>query len=105
MKGTRIHPLQHRQLVWEHGSRDVVFRPPQCTARWPRDARSGPYGIQVHWVYGPPLPLGLDPEARQALIRERIAKIFEQMSSNTDPSVEDREYTRPMRDSVPGGIT
>jgi hypothetical protein len=64
-----------------------------------------PYGIQIHWVYGPPLPVGLEPEARQALIRERIAKIFEQMSSDTDPSVEDREYTSPSRDSGPGGVT
>jgi hypothetical protein len=42
-----------------------------------------PYGIQVHWVYGPPLPLGLGPEARQAMIAERIARIFAQMSSDS----------------------
>ena len=57
-----------------------------------------PYGIQVHWVYGAPLPLGLAPEARQVLLRERIAKIFEQLSSNTDPPTEAREYSRPTRD-------
>jgi len=62
-----------------------------------------PYGIQVQWVYGPPLPVGLDPEARQAMLAERIAKIFEQMSSNTDPSAEARENTRPTRDSDPAG--
>ena len=33
--------------------------------------------IQVHWVYGAPLRLGLAPEARQALLQERIAKITE----------------------------
>ena len=60
-----------------------------------------PYGIQVHWVYGAPLPLGLDPEARQVLIRQRIAKIFEQMSSKPDPPADAREYTRPTRDSGP----
>jgi hypothetical protein len=64
-----------------------------------------PYGIQVHWVYGPPLPIGLDPEARQALIRERIAKIFEQMSSTTDSPAEAREHTRPTRDSGPMEVT
>jgi len=58
-----------------------------------------PYGIQVHWVYGTPLPLGLDPETRQALLRERIAKIFDQLS------LEDREHMRPTRDSSPVGIT
>jgi len=64
-----------------------------------------PYGIQVHWVYGPPLPVGLDPEARQALIRERIAKIFEQVSSTTDSLAEARECTRPSRDRGPVGVT
>src|SRR5215475_10601017 len=64
-----------------------------------------PYGIQVHWVYGPPLPVGLDSEARQALIRERIAKIFEQMSSNTDSPAQAWEHTRPTRDSGPVGVT
>ena len=48
--------------------------------------------------------VGLDPEARQALIQERIAKIFEQMSSNTDPPAEARERTRPTRDRGPVGV-
>jgi len=39
-----------------------------------------PYDIEIRWVYGPPVPLGLDPEAREAMIRERIAMIFERMS-------------------------
>ena len=64
-----------------------------------------PYGIQVHWVYGAPLPVGLDPEARQALIRQRIAKIFEQLASNTDLPAEPREDTRPTRDSGPVEVT
>ena len=57
-----------------------------------------PYGIQVHWVYGPPLPVGLDPEARQALIRERIARIFEQMSASPDTLTEGRARSRPSWD-------
>ena len=64
-----------------------------------------PYGIQVHWVYGAPLPLGLDPEARQVLLRERIAKIFERMASDADSPAEARESTRPTRDLSPVGIT
>ena len=57
-----------------------------------------PYEIQVHWVYGPPLPVGLDPEARQAMIRERIARIFAQMSSDSGSPPETRERARPSRD-------
>jgi HNH endonuclease len=64
-----------------------------------------PYGIQVHWVYGPPLPVGLDPEARQVLIRQRIAKIFEQMSLKPDPPADAREYARPTWDSGPVEVT
>jgi hypothetical protein len=59
-----------------------------------------PYGLQVHWVYGPPLPIGLDPEAQQALITERLAKIFEQLPSSADLPMEAREYARPSRDSA-----
>jgi hypothetical protein len=62
-----------------------------------------PYGIQVHWVYGTPLPLGLDPETRQVLLRERIAKIFEQLS-NADTLTEARD-TRPTRDGGPVRVT
>jgi hypothetical protein len=37
------------------------------------------------------------------MLAERIAKIFEQMSSNTDPPAEARKNTRPTRDSDPAG--
>jgi hypothetical protein len=56
-------------------------------------------------VHGPPLPVGLDPEARQALLQERIAKIFEQMSSNTDLPAEAVEHMRPTWDNGPVGVT
>ena len=39
------------------------------------------------------------PEARQALIRKRIATIFAQMASDTDSPAEAREHTRPTWDS------
>jgi hypothetical protein len=64
-----------------------------------------PYGIQVHWVYGPPLPAGLDPEARQVLIQERIARIIEQVWATPDSPAEAREHTRPTRDRGPVGVT
>jgi hypothetical protein len=64
-----------------------------------------PYGIQVHWVYGAPLPVGLDPEARQAMIAERIAEIFGGVLPNTDPQTKTREYVRPTRDSGSMGVT
>lgn len=48
---------------------------------------------------------GLDPEARQVPLGERIAKIFEQLSSNTDPPTEARGFTRPTRDRGSAGIT
>jgi hypothetical protein len=57
-----------------------------------------PYEIECQWVYGPPLPIGVDPEQRQALIAERIAKVFEAMSSDPDSPIEAREYMRPSRD-------
>ena len=64
-----------------------------------------PYHIQVHWVYGPPLPVGLAPEARQALIQERIARIFEQVWATTDSPKEARAATASHVGPRPGGIT
>jgi hypothetical protein len=64
-----------------------------------------PYGIQVHWVYGPPLPVGLDPEARSVMIAERIAEIFRGVLPNTEPPTGAREPTRPIRDSGPVSVT
>ncbi|HEX3473667.1 MAG TPA: HNH endonuclease signature motif containing protein, partial [Kofleriaceae bacterium] len=64
-----------------------------------------PYGIQVHWVYGPPLPAGLDPEARSVMIAGRIARICEQVWSTPDSPAEARESTRPSWDSSPAGVT
>jgi hypothetical protein len=34
-----------------------------------------PYQIAFHWVYGPPMPVGLSPEARSALLVRRIEEI------------------------------
>jgi hypothetical protein len=36
-----------------------------------------PYDIKFRWVYGPPIPAGLDPQARQAMIRQQLEEIFE----------------------------
>jgi hypothetical protein len=64
-----------------------------------------PYGIQVQWVYGPPLPVGLTAEARQAMIAERIAEIFGGMLPKPDLPAKALEHTRPMRESGPIGVT
>jgi hypothetical protein len=31
-----------------------------------------PYMVEFRWVYRPPIPFGLDPAAREALIRQRF---------------------------------
>ncbi|HEX8113862.1 MAG TPA: HNH endonuclease signature motif containing protein [Kofleriaceae bacterium] len=54
-----------------------------------------PYEIEVRWAYGPPLPLGLGPEARQAMIRERIATIFEGRPVAIGPAMADPGTARP----------
>ena len=36
-----------------------------------------PYLIEFRWVYGPPIPVGLDPAARKAVIEQRIPEIFQ----------------------------
>jgi hypothetical protein len=66
-----------------------------------------PYQIDVHWVYGAPLPVGLDHETRRAMIRERIAEIFERTSAAaTGPAIPGRaETTRPSWDGAPAGFT
>jgi len=35
-----------------------------------------PYQIEFRWVYGDPIPVGLDPEARRALILEQLEEIL-----------------------------
>ena len=65
-----------------------------------------PYEIAFRWVYGPPLPVGLEPEARHALIAERIAQISAgvlPMAGSSPPS--DHGTARPGWDSSPVGST
>jgi len=35
-----------------------------------------PYLLEFRWTYGPPLPVGLDAEARQALLAQRLPEIL-----------------------------
>jgi hypothetical protein len=46
-----------------------------------------PHRIEFRWVYRPPIPAGLDPAAREALVMERIEEIFEEIdrSSSNEP--------------------
>jgi hypothetical protein len=56
-------------------------------------------------VYGPPLPFGLAPEARQAMIRERIAMIFEGLSvAAGSAAVAGPEAARPSGDGAPAAL-
>jgi len=43
-----------------------------------------PYHIEFRWVYGPPLPAGLEPEARRALITQRAREFFERADAFED---------------------
>jgi hypothetical protein len=36
-----------------------------------------PYLIEFRWTYGPPIPVGLDPAARKAVIEQRVQEIFQ----------------------------
>jgi hypothetical protein len=42
-----------------------------------------PYLIEFRWVYGPPIPVGLDPEARETLIAQRLHEILERVALPT----------------------
>ena len=37
-----------------------------------------PYELEFRWVYCPPIPVGLAPEVRQALIEQRVREIFDE---------------------------
>jgi hypothetical protein len=47
-----------------------------------------PYLIEFRWAYGPPMPVGLDPAARKAVIEQRIPEIFQASDATlrNDPS-------------------
>ncbi|HEX7840023.1 MAG TPA: HNH endonuclease signature motif containing protein [Kofleriaceae bacterium] len=38
-----------------------------------------PYGIAFRWTYGPPIPAGLDPEARKVMVARRVNEILERV--------------------------
>jgi 5-methylcytosine-specific restriction endonuclease McrA len=56
-----------------------------------------PYDLAFRWVYRPPLPIGLDPVARDAMIRQRIEEIFTELEPASP--VDAPEIGRPSRDS------
>ena len=60
-----------------------------------------PYEIEIRWMYGPPLPLGLTPEARQAMVQQRIAKIFEGLAATGRPAGSELAAERPSWDGAP----
>jgi hypothetical protein len=36
-----------------------------------------PYHVEFRWVYGAPIPPGLDPDARRAMVKQKIHEIFD----------------------------
>jgi hypothetical protein len=58
-----------------------------------------PYELAFRWVYRPPLPIGLDPGAREALVRQRIEEIFTELQ--VESPVDAPESGRPSRDREP----
>jgi hypothetical protein len=38
-----------------------------------------PYQIEFRWVYRPPIPAGLDPAAREAMVAQRLEEIFDEI--------------------------
>jgi hypothetical protein len=38
-----------------------------------------PYMVEFRWVYRPPIPIGLEPAARDALVRQQLEDIFEEI--------------------------
>jgi hypothetical protein len=63
-----------------------------------------PYDIAFRWLSGPPLPVGLAPEAREALIRDRIAEIFAWALPGRELALQRAAAAvRPSWDRAPGG--
>ena len=59
-----------------------------------------PYQIEFRWVYRPPIPFGLEPEARQALIQERLAEIFDDIDRASRG--EETPVSTPTRGAIAG---
>lgn len=64
-----------------------------------------PYGLEVRWTYGPPMPAGLAPEERQAWIERRVqqhidhwAAVWRNPGAPPSPRPDVPAGTRPERD-------
>jgi hypothetical protein len=54
-----------------------------------------PYGIAFRWTYGPPIPAGLGPEARKAMVTQRVNEILERVwAPDASPGGATGERTR-----------
>jgi len=53
-----------------------------------------PYHLAFRWTYGSPLPVGLDPKEREAMILERVRKIFEPDGASSSMP-DNRQVARP----------
>jgi hypothetical protein len=64
-----------------------------------------PYGLAFRWVYGPPLPVGLEPEARHAMISQRIqeivARLYPELGSQAPAARRPGRDIEPAEDQIP----
>jgi hypothetical protein len=64
-----------------------------------------PYLVEFRWTFGGPVPLGLDPAARSALITQQIDHIFEQLEREQARRTDAGLAVRPTRPVGEGGET
>jgi hypothetical protein len=57
-----------------------------------------PYDIEFRWVYAPPMPFGLDAEARRAMVRKRVEEVLAGQAWGASGVVRDPDIARPGRD-------
>ncbi len=53
-----------------------------------------PYRIEFRWVYRAPIPLGLDPATREAMVAQRIEQIFDEIHPLSEDDLGDAARAR-----------
>jgi hypothetical protein len=48
-----------------------------------------PYQIEFRWVYRAPIPVGLDPAAREAMVAQRLEQIFDEIDATPEDELGD----------------
>ena len=50
-----------------------------------------PYQIEFRWVYRAPIPVGLDPAAREAMVAQRLEQIFAEIDAIPEDELDDAQ--------------